>query len=107
MAMLPRPARPSVLVADIRAFFATREKHQLIFAGLAVLVPALIIWGFYHDAAMDQPPTRTIIYVQSWPANRSDEEIIAQQKIDKAIKDKAAAEKQAAYKRLADKLGIE
>lgn len=103
---LPRPSSPAVALRDLRAFLATRERHQLVFAALAVLMPALIIVGLYLDSRTD-PPGPQLIYANSWPATRSDDEIRAQQKIDQAIKDKALAEKRAAYQRLEKKLGME
>jgi hypothetical protein len=104
---LPRPASPRALIADLRAFLAGRQRHQLIFAAISVMIPIIIVAGFYHDAGMDKPPPPPIIYVHDWPAARTDAEIIAQQKIDKAAKDKAAAESRAAYKRLADMIGMD
>ena len=43
-------------------------------------------------------PGPQLIYVESWPADRSDEEIKAQQKIDQAARDKAHKERQEMFK---------
>jgi hypothetical protein len=102
----PRPASPRVLIDDIRRFFAQGHRHKILFAVVSIAIPLVVIAGFIHDSVEDERG-QEIIYVQDWRADRSDAEIIAQQKIDKAVKDKKAAETQAAYKRLADMLGIE
>ena len=106
MAVFPRPSSPRVLLADLRNFLATRQKHQFLFATISIVIPALLITGFYVDSRID-PPKPEMYFIPSWPATRSDAEIIAQQKIDQAKKDKMLAEKRAAYQRLADQLGID
>lgn len=101
---LPRPSSPRAVWADLKAFLREREKHQLIAAGAAVLIPMVLIAGFYLDAR-SLGPKEQVIYVESWSADRSDEEIIARQKIDQAAKDKRAAERQAMYKELQERTG--
>jgi hypothetical protein len=81
---LPRPARPTVLWKDLRAFWAGRPRHQWIAGTLAVLIPMGILVSFYFDAQTNVRPVRTVIYVNSWPADRSDEQIKAQQEADAA-----------------------
>lgn len=104
---LPRPASPRRALADLRAFFANRSRHQLLAGGLALFLPALILIGFYVDGQTNlAPPRRQLIFVDSWSADRSDAEIVAQQKIDQQIKEKAARDKQEEYKRLEKRLGI-
>lgn len=105
--VLPRPASPRRAWSDLRAFLRQRGRHQLIAGGLAIVVPAIIVIGFWADAKTNiAPPRRQLIYVNSWSADRSDAEIIAQQKIDQAAKDEAARERQRAYKRLEKRFGI-
>lgn len=88
MAVFPRPSRPSVVWADLKLFFSTRRKHQWVFAALSVAAPILIIMGFVHDSHFDREYHRQVRYVESWRADRSAEEIAAQQAkydaIDKA-----------------------
>ncbi len=90
---------------DLRQFLVTRQRHQLVFATLSVGICVLLVLGFYHDSKF--PYQERIIYVQNWPANRTDAEIIAQQKVERVQKQKAQAERQAAYRRLAKMSGIE
>ncbi len=102
---IPRPSTLPAAWRDLRAFLAQRKRHHWIFGLLAILMPLMILYGFYLDANIK--PVPRIVYVQSWPDSRSEDEIKAQQKIDQARRDKAAAEKRAQYQRLADQLGIE
>jgi hypothetical protein len=101
---LPRPASPRALWADLRAFASERRPHHWVAAGLAIAMPVAIIFLFVLDGRTNILPGPQLIYVESWPANRSDEEIKAQQKIDQAARDKANKERQEQFKRLDDKL---
>jgi hypothetical protein len=103
---LPRPASPRALWSDLRAFARERSRHQMVAAGLAILMPVVIVIGFYFDAQTNILPGEQIIYVENWPANRTDEEIKAQQKIDQENKEKALAERQRQYKELEKRLGM-
>lgn len=104
---LPRPASPRRAWADLSAFFRNRGRHQLVAGGLAIIIPAIIVLGFYTDSNTNTaPPRRQLIYAESWRADRTDAEIIARQKIDQAARDEALAERQRAYKRLEKRLGM-
>ena len=105
MPVFPRPRSPRVLLADLKAFLSGDQRHKLLFAFLSLLLPTLLIAGFYHDSHVEPPPPE-MTFIPSWPATRTDAEIIAQQKIDQIALDKRRAEKQAEFKRLADQLGI-
>jgi len=76
---------------DLRLFLASRQKHELIFAFLSVFVTVSILTAFYLDSGdLKKPWKRDIQYVESWPLNRTDAEIIAAQKAD--AKNRAARE---------------
>jgi hypothetical protein len=79
---LPRPSSPRVLWADLRAFWATRPRHQWMVAVLAIAIPLGIIFAFFLDSSHGLTPRSQIVYFNSWPANRTDAEIEAQQKAD-------------------------
>lgn len=96
---LPRPASPRALWADLRAFAGERRPHQWIAAALAIAMPVAIVIVFIIDGRTNIMPGPQLIYVESWPANRSDEEIKAQQKIDQAWRDKALKERQEMFKK--------
>ncbi|HEU0097771.1 MAG TPA: hypothetical protein VFQ67_03255 [Allosphingosinicella sp.] len=96
---LPRPASPRALWADLRAFASERRPHRWAAAALAILMPVAIIVIFVIDGRTNIMPGPQLIYVESWPANRSDEEIKAQQKIDQAWRDKALKERREMFKK--------
>jgi hypothetical protein len=79
---LPRPATPRAFWNDLRAFWRERPRHQWIAGTLALLIPAAIVFAFYLDSSQGLVPREQITYVKSWPASRSDAEIIAQQRVD-------------------------
>lgn len=103
----PRPSRPRALWADLTAFLREGQRHKLLFGAMSIAMPALILLGFNKDARTNILPGKSITYIQSWPADRSDADIVAQQKIDQKKKEAADAERRASYQRLADQLGIE
>lgn len=78
--------------ADLRLFFSRRRPHEMVFAALAIAIPILIVSMIAHDAHYEPEYHPNIIYVQQWPLNRSEAEILAQQKLDQAAKDKRQAE---------------
>lgn len=98
---------PKHLVADTRAFIGNLSREQLIGGVAAILIPLGIVVAFYFDTRTNIMPGEQIIYVESWPADRSDEEIIARQKIDQQAREEAEAERRRQFEELADKLGIE
>jgi len=98
--------------ADLRRFLASRGRHEIIFLFAALFISGGIVVGFAVASKVDKPYVAPdIIYVQSWRADRTDAEIIAQQKIDmekKKIQDAKEAEfeakKRAEFKRVGDQL---
>ena len=100
MSWFPRPAAPKALIADIRAFAAQRSRYQWAGLAVAIVMPVLIIAGFYHDSSHGIAPGPQLIYVDSWPANRSDEEIKADQKKDQARREALQKERQRQFQKL-------
>lgn len=103
---LPRPASPRALWADLRAFTKERSRVQWIAAFLAVLMPVIILVGFYYDSRTNIMPGEQVIYVDSWEANRTDEEIKVAQKERQAEQEAIAAERQRQFKKLEKRLGM-
>lgn len=103
---LPRPSKPSALWRDLKNFLAGEHRHKVLFGALAILMPTLLVAGFYVDSK-EEPPKPQMYFLPSWPADRSDAEIIALQKVDQAKKDARREAKRQEYQRLADQLGIE
>lgn len=102
---------PRRALGDLRTFLKTRKRHQvwMLLPSLALVV--FIIFAFIKDSKFFPEYKPNIIYVKSWPLDRSDEQIRAEQAIDKARidKEKAALEKkqkarQQEYKQIDDAL---
>ncbi|WP_395624145.1 hypothetical protein [Sphingomonas daechungensis] len=106
MSWFPKPVGPRAAFADLRAFMRQRSREQFIGAALAVLVTAVIVFEFLIDSRINTAPPRQIVYAQSWSADRTDAEIVAQQKVDQAKKDAAAKEKQRQFQKLEKQLGM-
>jgi hypothetical protein len=104
MSWFPRPAGPRALIADIRAFIRQRSRVQWIGAAVAIVMPLLIVAGFYHDSTHGVAPGPQLIYVDSWPANRTDAQIKADQKKDQAKREAAQKERQRQFRKLNDEL---
>ena len=83
-----------------------RSREQVIGAALAILVTAIIVIEFLVDSKINTAPPQQIVYAECWKADRTDAEIIAQQKIDQAKRDAAAKEKQRQFQKLEKQLGM-
>ncbi len=102
---------PIHAIRDFVAFARARERHEYWFLLLSICITLVIGWGFVHDSHFERPYKREIMYVESWPENRTDAEIVAQQKIDME-RDRIAneefererAKRQAEWKRIDDQL---
>ena len=102
---------PTRAYRDLRLFLSNLPPyHWKIMALSAAIVFALFV-GFVHDSRYEIPYKPNIIYVEQWPASRTEAEIVAQQKIDGAAKTKRLAEEeaeqkktQAQFKKVDDKL---
>ena len=106
MPVFPRPVGPRAAWRDFRAFLRQRGREQWIGAALAILVTIIIIIEFLVDSQINTAPPPRIIYVQEYKADRTDAEIIAQQKFDQAAKLAAQKEKQRQFQKLEKQLGM-
>ena len=106
MSWFPRPVSPRAAFADLRAFMRQRSREQVIGLALAFLVTAIIVIEFIVDAKINTAPPPTIVYVEQWNANRTDAEIVAQQKKDQAELEAARKERQEQFQRLQNQLGM-
>lgn len=82
-------------LSDLRSVLRIRHWYQLWFMLAAAAVTGAVLWGFWKDANIKAPYKREIIYVENWRADRTIEEIIAQQKIDEPIRQKRIEEEKA------------
>jgi hypothetical protein len=104
MAFFPPFVGPRAAFADLRAFMRQRSREQAIGAALAVLVTIIIVIIFFVDSKINTAPPPQIVYVEQWSADRSDAEIIAQQKIDQAKREEAQRKKREQFQKLDRKL---
>ncbi len=107
MPILPPTYRPSVALGDLLAFLRQRSREQVIGATLAVLVTVIIVIIFLVDSQINTAPPPQVVYVELYDSNRTDAEIIAQQKKDQAEKEALAKERQRQFQELEKKLGID
>ena len=106
MSFFPKPSSPRAAFRDLAAFMRQRSREQVIAASLSLLVTALIVIEFIVDAKIGTAPPPTITYIELYPSNRTDAEIIAQQRKDQAAKDAAIKERQRQFKKLENQLGM-
>jgi hypothetical protein len=106
MSWFPRPVGPRAAFTDLRNFMRQRSREQVIGAALAVLATAIIVIEFLVDAKINTAPPPQIVYVESWPANRTDAEIAAEQKKDQAAQEAARKERQRQFQKLEKRFGI-
>ncbi len=93
---LPPLSSPANLWRDLRGFFRARQRHELIFAGCAVLVPSFLVFAFMFDVetVVYKPPT--VIFVKDWNKGRTLAEIKKQQAIDQPA-ERAARKEEADF----------
>src|SRR5215213_2015564 len=106
MSWFPRPVGPRAAFNDLRAFMRQRSREQVIRAALAILVTMIIVIEFLVDSKINTAPPPQVVYAESWSLNRTDAEIVAQQKVDQAKREAAAKEKQRQFQKLEKQLGM-
>ena len=106
MPILPPTYRPGVALRDLAAFLRQRSREQVIGACLAVLVTIIIVIIFLVDSKINTAPPPQVVYVELYDSNRTDAEIIADQKKDQAKREAAAKEKQRQFQKLEKQLGM-
>ena len=106
MSWFPKPSSPRIAYQDLRAFMRQRSREQVIGFALAILVTIIIVIEFLVDSKINTAPPPQIVYVESYSANRTDAEIIADQQKDQAVRDASAKQRQEQFQKLENKLGI-
>ena len=107
MSWFPQPSSPRDALRDLAAFMRHRSREQLIGGALALLATAVIVIEFLVDANMGTAPPPQIIEVELYPSNRTDAEIIADQKKDQAKLEAAREAKKKQFQKLEKQLGID
>lgn len=103
---LPPVSGPRALWQDLRIFLAARSRHQWVAAVAAIVMPVAILILFYFDGKSTTMEHPRVIYVDSWSASRSDDEIRAAQRVRQERQRAEAAERQRQYKELGRRLGM-
>jgi hypothetical protein len=106
MSWFPRPVGPRAALSDLAAFMRQRSREKVIGAALALLVTTIIVIEFFVDAKIGTAPPPQVVEVQLYASNRTDAEIIADQKKDQAKRNAYKAEKQRQFQELEKKLGM-
>ena len=107
MSVFPRPVGPRAAIADLLAVFRHSSREQRIAGGLALLITAIIVFEFFIDSKVNTAPPPRIIYVNQWRTDRTDAQIIADQKKDQAARDAAKKARQREFQKLEKQLGME
>ena len=106
MPIIPRPVGPRAALKDLAAFLRQRSREQVIGLILSLLVTTILIIEFLVDSKINTAPQPKLIYVESYSANRTDAEIIADQKQDQAEREAMQAEKQRQWQELENRFGM-
>jgi hypothetical protein len=94
--------------ADLIAFLRTPRQHRWLLALLACAPPMIIVMLFNLDILeTTQPGPPEIIYIESWPASRSLEQIKASNAERQKIEDVQEARAREAYKALGRATGMD
>ena len=107
MSFFPRPSSPGAALRDLAAFMRQRSREQVIGALLALLVTAIIVIEFLVDSKINTAPPPQVVDVQLYSSNRTDAEIIADQKKDQAEREAQKKADQEQYNQLAKQFHID
>ncbi len=107
MAILPPMVGPRAALTDLKAFLRQRSREQIIGASLAVLVTMIIVIIFFVDSQINTAPPQQIVYVENYGPERTDADIIRDQKKASEERRKAAEARQREFQKLEKQLGIE
>jgi hypothetical protein len=107
MSWFPKPSSPRAAFRDLIAFIRQREREHVIGAALAVLITMIIVIEFLVDAKLGTAPPPQVVEVELYPSNRSDADIVADQKKDQANKEAAQKERQRQFQKLEKQLHID
>jgi hypothetical protein len=106
MSWFPSPSSPRAAVRDLLALIRHSGREQRIGAALALLATGIIIFEFVIDAKIGVKLPPQVTYVELYPANRTDAEIVADQKRDMAARAAAEKEKQRQFQKLEKRFGM-
>ena len=106
MSFFPKPSSPGAAWRDLVTFVRQREREHVIGGALAFLVTLIIVIIFLVDPKVNTAPPQQVTWVELYPSNRTDAEIIADQKKDAAERLAFKKEKQRQFQKLENQLGM-
>jgi hypothetical protein len=106
MSWFPSPSSPRAAFRDLAAFMRQRSREQVIGAALALLATGIIVFEFVIDAKIGTKLPPTVTYVELYPANRTDAQIVADQKKEMAERQAFEKEKQRQFQKLEKRFGM-
>lgn len=106
MSWFPSPSSPRAALRDLLALIRHSGREQRIGAALALLVTAIIVFEFVIDAKIGTAVPPQVTYVELYPSDRTDAQIVADQKKDMAAKLAAQKERQRQFQKLEKQLGM-
>jgi hypothetical protein len=107
MAILPPTVGPRAALRDLKAFLGQRSREQILGATLAVLVTIIIVIIFLVDSKINTAPEPTVVFVENYGPDRTDADIIADQKKASEERRKAEEARRREYQKLEKQFGIE
>lgn len=93
--------------SDFWSYIREPRPHRWALAGLACAVTGVIFWVFSEKLVRYDPPKSSIVYFESWGADRSDEEVRADWVERAKETTRRNAERRRNYQAVAKALGIE
>lgn len=103
---MPRPSSPRAVFRDFLAFVRQREREHVLGAAMAFLVTLIIVIIFLIDPRVNTAPPEQVTYAELYPSNRTDAEIIRDQKKDATERLAAKKEKQRQFQELEKRFGM-
>lgn len=94
--------------SDLLRYLRAPREHRWLLAIIACLPPAFIVAIFNFDLLnVSKPGPQEVMYIESWPADRSLKEIIESNIAAQKVKDEQEARAREAYKALGRAAGMD
>lgn len=106
MSIFLRPARPRILIEDVkRVWRSSTSRYKLVFGALSIGITSVIVTGFVLESRWGVlPEGPQLIYAEDFPANRTDAQIQQDQWADARKRRAFAQERQREWKKIDDAL---
>ena len=106
MRIFLRPARPKVLIADIkRVWKGSTSRYKLVFGALSLGITSMIMTGVILQTRWDaMPKGPQLIYAEDFPANRTDADIQKDQWADAQKRRALADERRRQWQKIQNEL---